>query len=93
MTEYCVSFYVVARVQRTAVWADSMEDAVARALSDTDFGTYLDGGERGDDGLHHYADEVFEAMVDVVGDEGHDKSRTFVPSPTGDAYHEWVPKV
>jgi len=92
MPEYDVSFYVVARVVRAAVQADSMKDAIANALDDTDFSSYLDGGERGEDGRHHYADEVLEAVVDVVGDEDHDQSRTFVPSSTGDAYHTWVPK-
>lgn len=92
MPEYDVSFYVVVRVVRASVQADLMEHAVVKALNDTDFCSYLDGGERGEDGRHHYADEVLEAMVDVVGDEDHDRTRTFLPSPIGDAYRAWVPK-
>ena len=92
MPKYDLSFYVVARVVRVSVEADLMEHAVVKALNDTDFCSYLDGGERGEDGRRQYADEVIEVMVDVVGDEDHEWTRTFVPSPTGDAYRTWVPK-
>ena len=92
MPQYDVSFYVVARVVRTHVQADSMKEAIANALNDTDFCSYLDTGKPGADGRCHYADEVLEAMVDVVGDEDHHQSRTFVPSAIGDAYRTWVPK-
>jgi hypothetical protein len=92
MPEYDVSFYVVTRVVRAAVRADSMQGAVVTALNDTDFCAYLDGGVHQEDGRHHYADEVLEAVVDVLGDEDHGRTLTFVPASIGDAYRTWVPK-
>lgn len=67
--KYNVNIYTTVCVRVTDVEADNQEDAVRKAVGQTDFHALLDGGK------FEWAEDHKEFLVDEHGDSEHERSR------------------
>lgn len=87
MNKYNVTLQAAINVRVSAIEAAKPQEAIQAALDKVDLYSLLEGEKptpRVD--FTEYAEEVREALVDVVGDEDYDRSRWFI-------WHngQWVP--